>query len=1090
MKRFILSAATSLLLASFNAGAVAISVEMNTTSPTMTLVDTSSGEAVAIGDPVTRKYRFDVAPGVYELTAYATDGKTVSGSLELNVTGEENQEFKVFTCTAYATNKNADNSVWQPGEDYTLDLKISTREGETIKSVPGNSTTAGRLTFLALNGNSYYAALKPSEAHQEEGYMDLFKSGTLTFGVTVSGVIPMGYDYSISLPKDAELAVGVKFAHFTEFSYLDPQSVSFDGDMKSVSYRLAAGQVYNYRTWMKGALTQAGYFTMNADPEKRPELSFPLSSYKAFAPDAINHSCQSNLGYETGDIFVNINPQGFLRMNVGDTFEAHAMRTWELTDNSTNNYFMEPDFHYYVTDLDGNPSDNVIKIDNADTALNPWSTIRAVGEGTAIVRVIYDAIGVNYYNGNVKTPYLGGEYWGAIWPENTAVYVVAVGQNESDVIPEMLINEKYNAGMLKLAGDNVDAEHDIFYYLPEQGGARYSFSPKNAADVLLARPQLGKNIASYTGFSHEGVVKGEDGSYTVTLTEGRNIVCLKDAQGNATYQVLSAKPCEMTIENDVRPGSNIYQPGDKINIHFSGLRHPANKLAGIYNMSAYVTYNDVPNGSSLILSPNQYTFGSSATAQTVAVDLPADYDPETNPEVHMTDGVIQVNGYGDPIGAHRNISPLAGRSPNFTAVAHKTYFGRLPDITLPISVRRDFEIAVKGLKEDSKFTLAFNGTDLTPAADGLFSGTYGNYNLTASTPGYRCYRNVFNIPDDAEGLQTFTCELEKSDSSAWDGISLDEPELANETYLISTGNELAWFANHVNSGNLTAKAELTADIDLADYEWTPIGGASLAKAFKGIFDGAGHTVSGLYIGNANATYQGFFGYITEAAISGLTIDGSISAKQYVGGIAAYAGTNAVIDRCVNNAVVSASGNYVGGIAGNSMATASISNSINNADISGNKYVAGILGYAQAKVSNCYSIGEIAGDGVGACLNGASTSIKDGNVENVFCIKEYVFTQAQTLVSEAEMASGAVAYQLGEAFGQLIGEDPYPVLGGVKVYRLDDGSYANITTGIDEVETEREHVLIYGVDGLLRNRLQRGLNIVVYPDGSTRKVMLK
>ena len=30
------------------------------------------------------------------------------------------------------------------------------------------------------------------------------------------------------------------------------------------------------------------------------------------------------------------------------------MRTWQLTDNSTNNYFMEPDFHYTVVGLDGN----------------------------------------------------------------------------------------------------------------------------------------------------------------------------------------------------------------------------------------------------------------------------------------------------------------------------------------------------------------------------------------------------------------------------------------------------------------------------------------------------------------------------------------------------------------------------------------------------------------------------------------------------------------------------------------------------------------------------------------------------------------
>ena len=45
-------------------------------------------------------------------------------------------------------------------------------------------------------------------------------------------------------------------------------------------------------------------------------------------------------------------------MAAGDTFRLHAMRTWELTDNTVNNYFIEPDFHYTVINLDGTPSNS------------------------------------------------------------------------------------------------------------------------------------------------------------------------------------------------------------------------------------------------------------------------------------------------------------------------------------------------------------------------------------------------------------------------------------------------------------------------------------------------------------------------------------------------------------------------------------------------------------------------------------------------------------------------------------------------------------------------------------------------------------
>lgn len=1038
MKHSFLTVLCSLMLA-LTASANQVTVKMNSVSRTMQLRSSATGELVEVGSPTgstsSQLYTFPAEPGKYELTGFATDGKTVNGIIGIVVSDSIQQQFTIITNTVYATNKKADGSLWAFDEDFTMKVEVSSREGDTIETVPGNSTTAGRKTFLALNGNSYYVTLSPNEQWQAEGYMDLYKSGTLTANVNISGAIPMGADYAIAVDADAEFQLGVKFTHFTNFRTVAPENIQKQGNMNVYNYRLASGQVYNYRAWKEGGLTQAGYFTMNADETKRPALEFPAGSFEAFNPLGINHSVQSNLGYETGDIFVNINPQGYLKMKTGEEFDAHAMRSWELTDNSTNNYFMEPDFHYYVTDLEGKPSTGVIEIDNSDTTTSPWSRIRAVGKGTVIVRVVYDAIGLNYYSNNEKKEYLGGEFWGAIWPENTAVYVISVDAEDSAAEPNMLINEKYNEGMLRLAGKYVDAEHDVFYFKNDQPGALYTFTPENVAEVDIALPEIGSRMLSYNGFSKQGVSKNDDGSYTLTLPEGRSIVRLTDASGNPTYQVLTAKPCTVELINTSRPGSKIYQPGDKVTVQLAGLRHPANKLAGIYNMSAYVTYNDIPNGSSLILSANQYTFGSKASAQAVTMTIPEDFDTADDSEIVMNDGVIQVNGYGDPIGNHRNISPIAGRSPNFTAVPHKTYFGQIPEVRIPVSARVDFDIRILGLADDSKITVTFDGTPLTADADGMYAGTYGDYKVTVATPGYRCYRHTFNIPDDASGLQTFACELEKADTSTWDGVTLAEPASQDGIYIINTGNELAWFASEIKPGNSNLSARLGSDIDLGNYDWTPIGGTSLTYAFTGSFDGDGHTITGLFIDNANATYQALFGYVADASISNLTVEGQISAKQYVGGIAAYMGKNSTIDRCVNNVEISASGNYVGGIAAAGLNTSTLSNSCNLADIKGNMYVAGLLGNAVPKVQNCFSIGKIVGDGIGACLYGSSTTIKDGQVENVFCIKEYVFTKAQTLVTEEQMASGEVAWLLGEAFGQAIGEDAYPVIDGRKVHKV-------------------------------------------------------
>ncbi len=1046
MKRLYIAALMALLCVG-DMLAANVKVYMNTTSKTMKLVSKATGTPVETGEPTGQNlYEFDVQAGTYILTAYASDGETVNGTIELNVTEEDGQEFKILTCTAYATNKE-----WKVDEDYTVEVEINSREGVRQNITVGNSTTAGRKTFLALNGNSYYASLIPSEAHQAEGHMTLYRAGTLTFGVTVSGVIPMGQDYTLTVPADADFYLGIKFAHFTAFKDVEPRKTEVEGDTKSITYRLADGQQYNYRTWKSGGLTQAGYFTMYIDESKRPALAFTNTDYEAFAPKTIKHDVQWNSGYETGDIFVNINERGHLQMNVGDTYEAHAMRTWQLTDNSTNNYFMEPDFHYTVIDMDGNPSTGVIEIDNANTTTDPWSVVKAVGKGTAIVLVTYDAIGLNYYSSANKNHYMGGEYWSAIWPENTAAYVVTVGEGEASVKPNMLINEGYNEDTKKNAGKYVDAEHDVFYYLDTEEGCSYSFAPEGVENVEMAYPVIGEQSATYKGFGTEGVTRNEDGSYTLLLKEGRQIVRMTDAAGNAAYQVLTAKSCHREITNQSREGSKIFQPGDKVKIQYSGLRHPANKLAGIYNMSAYVTYNGIPNGSSLILGSGQYTFGSAASAQAVTVDIPSDYDIEANPEIVMNEGVIQVNGYGDPIGNHRLISRTAGRSANFTAIAHKTYFGAIPDVRIPLTAIRNFDIYVNGNVEDAEYTIVAGTDTLLADSEGVYSGTYGTYSITGKKAGYRCYHGSFTIDDDAEGDQNVNVEMVAlGNEEAWDGKTLAEPMAVDGVYQIGTGAEMAWFAANVNDGNNVANAVLTADIDLADYDWTPAGGSTMAKAYKGHFNGLGHTVSGLYINNAGAKYQGLFGFIADATIEGVTVEGEIVASQYAGGLAAYLGSNATVDRCVNKANVTAGVSYGGGITGYlSNATSKVTNSYNLGNIISANYCGGIAGgnNVNAVVENVFCIGELEGNNnVGACVGGSTAK---NNMKNMFAVKEYAVTTSHTLVTYEQMASGEVAYLLGEAFGQEIGKNAHPVLGGAKVYGAD-GAYTNSNPAYDNI----------------------------------------
>ena len=59
------------------------------------------------------------------------------------------------------------------------------------------------------------------------------------------------------------------------------------------------------------------------------------------------------------------------------------------------------------------------------------------------------------------------------------------------------------------------------------------------------------------------------------------------------------------------------------------------------------------------------------------------------------------------------------------------------------------------------------------------------------------------------------------EAGAWDGVSKTEPETnENGVFQITSGSELAWFAEQVNQGQKDLCAELVNDISLGGKNWT------------------------------------------------------------------------------------------------------------------------------------------------------------------------------------------------------------------------------------------------------------------------------
>ncbi len=154
-------------------------------------------------------------------------------------------------------------------------------------------------------------------------------------------------------------------------------------------------------------------------------------------------------------------------------------------------------------------------------------------------------------------------------------------------------------------------------------------------------------------------------------------------------------------------------------------------------------------------------------------------------------------------------------------------------------------------------------------------------------------------------------------ADSWDGASIAavEPN-AEGIYEISTAEQLAGLAALVNGtakdteGNPIAAVnfsgktiKLTADIDLGNQAWTPIGNGSSSFAFFGTFDGDGYTISGLNVPDANA--PGLFGCIF-GTVQNLIVKGSVTVGDEADG-GDYGEAGGVV--CDNNGTVQNCGFY-------------------------------------------------------------------------------------------------------------------------------------------------------------------------------------
>ena len=224
-----------------------------------------------------------------------------------------------------------------------------------------------------------------------------------------------------------------------------------------------------------------------------------------------------------------------------------------------------------------------------------------------------------------------------------------------------------------------------------------------------------------------------------------------------------------------------------------------------------------------------------------------------------------------------------------------------------------------------KFYLSGPYKDLTPIAQSIYVENI-----------QRAHTNQNFVDDTRKGYTHYFVQNILYYGKTWAHFVTSQPS-GFDLESIDSEEDLAWFLSYVNGLNGSeihpeARAVLTADVNMGEHYWKPIGiieTGGCPNGFVGSFDGTWHTIDGIVIKRMGFQNLGLFDNVSSGGIIKNVVLGSTDSaiepwnpdevEQYVGGIAGTVMDGGVITACeVMPALSAASANhytYMGGVAG-------------------------------------------------------------------------------------------------------------------------------------------------------------------------------
>ncbi len=469
-------------------------------------------------------------PGAYTLSVRSQGGTVYN---EREVILEDSASFRFFT-----TKITVGNSGWKYGTDYTAELVLNNGK---VSYDPISVDDTG-ISFVANLNDIADVTLVPSMDSVAKGFCPIHKSFTLNSVKTVyKCMMPAASDFRLTVPTGSEVSLGMKAFDAVVPFEIAPLSVEDDGEKTTYLYRLIVGHDYGYRVSSKGYADQCCVLNMKSG--LKDEVT--KEKLESLSADVVGKD------EEASRLFLNINAEGFLRMDVGDSFEVNPQRV-SYGEEAEYEFFLSPCFHYSAILPDGSASD-VVSFDG--------NTMKAESEGTAFVLVTYEAVNARFLNMtglDEKVLYAG-------MGKGTGLFVVTVGP---DAGPDMNVDIKHGSTADRTYGSHFDSDLDYVYYAE---GLAHGL-------IYLNKAYSGRSW-QYAPVYSDGALVSFEKTETVDsatrcrakVVDGPNVIC-GDTGSGISFQVVRAVPIKVTFINLDR---DAFLPGDKISVKVSCAQAPA-----------------------------------------------------------------------------------------------------------------------------------------------------------------------------------------------------------------------------------------------------------------------------------------------------------------------------------------------------------------------------------------------------------------------------------------------------------------------------------------------------------------------------------